>query len=111
MAEAAIEPAKPADAGAAFAIDVDFASRTIRPSGELDIATAGLLLEAARAFGDDPEDLTIDCGELSLIGSAGLNALVSISTRQHEFSRDLFLTNVSALVKRRLVTGGCASLL
>jgi anti-anti-sigma factor len=106
MAEPAIEPLTDG-----FTIDVDFARRVIRPTGELDVATTGMLLEAARSLGEQPEDLTIDCAELLLISSAGLNALVAISTAQHDHRRDLFLINVSALLKRRLVTGGCASLL
>lgn len=106
MAEPAIEAIPEG-----FAIDVDFARRLIRPSGELDVATSGMLLEAARSLGEQPDDLTIDCAQLSLISSAGLNALVTISTAQHDRRRDLFLINVSALMKRRLVNGGCASLL
>lgn len=106
MAEPAIETLSDG-----FTIDVDFAQRVIRPAGELDMATSGMLVEAARSLGEQADDLTIDCGGVTLIGSAGLNALVAISTLQHDRRRNLFLINVSAMVKRRLVTGGCASLL
>jgi anti-anti-sigma factor len=58
-------------------IDVDPSSRTLRPSGEIDMATAPKFLEALQEARATGERIVVDLGEITFIDSMGLHALIS----------------------------------
>jgi anti-sigma B factor antagonist len=89
--------------GAAFSVEVD--------SGELDHATAPVLVAAAQSLADEPGDLVVDLGGLTFVDSAGLNTLVELGVAAHDRGCSLRLRNVTGHVRRVVTLGGLTSLL
>jgi anti-anti-sigma factor len=53
--------------------------RTLLVEGELDLATAGQLVDAVGLCSTPRDDLVLDCSALSFIDAAGAHAMVSIA--------------------------------
>jgi anti-sigma B factor antagonist len=56
-------------------IETDEANRSLRVTGELDLASASELSAALAPLVAEPGDVTIDVSELSFIDSSGVHAL------------------------------------
>ena len=57
----------------------DLGRGTFELRGELDMATAPLLLEAVAAVVDEPGDILLDLSGLSFMDSSGLHAMIQIA--------------------------------
>jgi anti-sigma B factor antagonist len=97
--------------GPAFSVEVDSDRHLIRVSGELDHATAPVLVAAAHSLAEDPSDLVVDLGGLTFLDSAGLNTLVELGVAAHDRGCNLRLRNVTGHVRRVVTLGGLTSLL
>jgi anti-anti-sigma factor len=97
--------------GAAFSVEVDSPRHLVRVSGELDHATAPVLVAAAQSLADEPGDLVVDLGGLTFVDSAGLNTLVELGVAAHDRGCSLRLRNVTGHVRRVVTLGGLTSLL
>ena len=77
---------------------------TLRPVGDIDIATVPELRRAWLAAIDEhqPMRLTIDLSEATFIDSMGLELIVSTHTRQMERGGVVILTNPSPMTARLL---------
>lgn len=92
-----------------FDISIDVEAREIGLIGEVDIATAPLILAASTSFfGPNPGDLTLDLTGVTFADSALLNVIDEITGR---LSADLWLINPTAAVKRLFLAGGVTHLL
>jgi anti-anti-sigma factor len=60
-----------------FAVRVDASTRTLHPSGEIDLATAPQFRRALEEAAATGEQLVVDMAEITFIDSAGLHALVT----------------------------------
>jgi anti-sigma B factor antagonist len=87
----------------AFDVAVERRDETLvaAPSGELDLATAPLLLAALREH-DDYERLVIDLRLLSFMDSSGLRLLVAESDRASRAGYELRIVRGGAEVRRLL---------
>jgi anti-sigma B factor antagonist len=93
-------------------VATDFARRTLAPSGELDIATAPVLLSAAdtliaMAVGD----LTIDLSAVTFADSSLLHALLDIRNKLRAQGAGLWLVNEPSCVKRLFLASGFRAVL
>jgi anti-anti-sigma factor len=80
-------------------------------SGELDIATAGPVLDGIRlAIDSGSGPLDLDLGQLEFIDASGLRVLVKAYKRAARRGRRLGLVNVPVKVARVLHLGGIAGL-
>ena len=85
---------------------------TITLRGEIDIATAPDLEERATLLLRRPLDrLTLDMGDVTIVDSVGLAALVRISQRAHAVDCMISLVNVRPLVRRVMDVTGMAGVL
>ena len=92
-----------------FDISIDIQAREIGLVGEVDIATAPLLLFAATSlFGLHPGDLTLDLAGVMFADSALLKVIDEITGR---LNVDLRLINATAAIKRLFLAGGATHLL
>lgn len=95
-----------------FDVGLDHARRCLKPSGELDGATAPILLNAAKAFmAVAVGDLTIDLAEVTFADSALLGALVDIQRELHAQGARLSLINEPACVLRLFLASGFRAVL
>lgn len=65
----------------------------LEPLGELDLATAGALGDALRAWLDDPAagDLTVDLSAVTFMDSSGLRAVLVASSEATEHGRRIIV--------------------
>ena len=76
---------------------------SLRLTGEMDIATAGSLVEMARSLSDqDVRGVRLDLAELHFIDASGLSALVQTRTHVLEHGGRLTLHGVRPLLRRML---------
>jgi anti-sigma B factor antagonist len=91
----------------AFAIDVDAASGTVRVSGELDLATSPLLIEALDLLAHVAiTTVVLDLSAVEFLDSTGLGALVSIRRTLLAAGRSLRLRDVPANARDLLAVTG-----
>lgn len=96
----------------AFDLEIDFARRTLRPCGEIDAATAPILLDAANAFmGTAVGDLTIDLAKVTFADSGLLHALLEIRNDLRAQGAGLWLVNEPACVLRLFLASGFRAVL
>ncbi|MDO8185409.1 STAS domain-containing protein [Conexibacter sp. JD483] len=91
------------DANPAFDVAVERRERMLvaSPAGELDLATAPLLLAALRShFEEGDERLVIDLRQLSFMDSSGLRLLVSEADRAQRDGYELTIVRGGAEVSR-----------
>jgi anti-anti-sigma factor len=92
-----------------FDISIDVEAREIGLAGEVDMATAPLVLAAATSFfGSRHGDLTLDLAGVTFADSSLLNVIEEIN---RQLNADLRLINASAPVKRLFLAGGATRLL
>jgi anti-anti-sigma factor len=73
----------------------------VRVSGEVDISNADMLEEAIQQYlGDNPRDLTLECGGLRFIDSTGLSLTVRLHNELAERGHRLVLTGLAPAVRR-----------
>jgi anti-sigma B factor antagonist len=90
-----------------FAIAVDAVQHVIYLRGELDIASAATLREAAAVLPPNgTEAITLDFAEITFLDASGLGALVQIRAAMAASDRRLVLRNVSARTARVFRAGG-----
>ena len=89
-----------------FDVAIDLTHRTLRPSGEIDTATAPILLEAATAVMIVVGDLTIDLAGVTFADSALLHALLSIRNQLRAQGAGLWLVNEPSCVRRIFFASG-----
>ena len=82
-------------------------SRTLKVSGELDIATAGeFRTEVGMLLGTGCRHLVVDFADATFIDSSGLGALVWAERRMHGAGGDLLVVNAHGPVASTLrITG------
>ncbi len=91
------------DANPAFEVAVERRERMLvaAPAGELDLATAPLLLAALRTHAEeDDERLVIDLRQLSFMDSSGLRLLVAETDRARRDGYELTIVRGGAEVSR-----------
>jgi anti-anti-sigma factor len=92
-----------------FDISIDIEAREIGLFGEVDMATAPLLLAAAMPFcGRRRGDLTLDLDGVTFADSSLLNTIEEIAAR---LDGEVWLLNPSAAIKRLFLAGGATRLL
>jgi anti-anti-sigma factor len=92
-----------------FDISIDVHAREIGLVGELDMATAPLLLAAATTFlAELPGPLMLDLAGVTFADSSLLSVIDAIRA---DLTEDLWLTNASAAVKRLFLASGATGLL
>ena len=89
-----------------FDVAIDLTHRTLSPSGEIDMATAPILLDAAKAFMTVVGDLTIDLAGVTFADSALLHALLSIRNQLRAQGAGLWLVNERSCVQRLFLLSG-----
>lgn len=82
---------------------------TIAVAGELDVATAPLLIDAIAAITHGP--VTIDLEEVGFIDSSGLGAVVAAHQRLAAAGRRLEITGRSPMVARVFEVSGVEEIL
>lgn len=93
-------------------IDVDPAARLLRPIGELDHATAPLLVDAVETLAErSPGEIRISLADVRFLGAAGINALVRIANAQRETGLLARIEDPSDRVARILALGNAGWLL
>lgn len=92
------------DPAPAFTVALRRRARTLVavPNGELDIASAPLLIAALREAPDDVERLVLDLRDLTFIDSSGLRLLVSEHDRAREGGYALAIVGGAPEVDRLL---------
>lgn len=93
-----------------FEIAVDHVLRHVRVVGELDVATAPLLVESVAALQIQPATVTIDLHSATFLDAAALGAMVAIANRQRELASDLRVHG-NPRVHRLFELGGLKSML
>ena len=84
-----------------FDVAIDLTHRTLRPSGEVDTATAPILLQAANALiATAVGDLTIDLAGVTFADSGLLSALLDIRNQLRAQGAGLWLVNEPSCVRR-----------
>ena len=90
-----------------FDVAIDSTHRTLRPSGEIDMATAPILLEAAGAFmSTEVGDVTIDLAGVTFADSALLHALIVIRNDLRAQGAGLWLVNELFCAQRLFLASG-----
>jgi anti-anti-sigma factor len=103
------EPLGQKTSGETFDISIDIEAREIGLVGDVDMATAPLVLAAATPFlGPHPGGLTLDLTGVTFADSALLTVIDEITGR---LKADLWLINPTAAVKRLFLAGGATHLL
>ena len=76
----------------------------VRPQGEIDLATAPVLLAQYLAeIGEhQPRQLVIDLADVTFLDAQGLGMIATLHRRQAEDGHQVVLTNVSPLLRRAL---------
>jgi anti-sigma B factor antagonist len=93
-------------------VSVHHGRATVALRGEIDVATAADLQERATGLLRRPiSRLTFDMGEVSMVDSTGLGALVRISQQAHAVDCPFALINVSPFVREVLETTGLSEAL
>ena len=82
-------------------IEVGPSPGTVRPAGEIDIATAPLLRTALTQARDSGEQVVVDMAGVTFIDSSGLHALLSAASSLNG-AAPLVLENVGPQVERLL---------
>lgn len=84
--------------------DFDGSRATLRPHGEVDIATAPAIEQHARSLWDEGvEELVLDLGSVTFFDSSGLRLLIRLQTEAEEHERRaLMLDDCSPAVTRVL---------
>jgi anti-sigma B factor antagonist len=82
----------------------DGSPTVITLSGELDLATVGILREAFSSV--DGSDLIVDCTGLQFLDSTGIAVFVSARHEREQAGRTLALRNVSGIPRRALEVCG-----
>jgi anti-sigma B factor antagonist len=101
-----------ANARGSFTVDLDASSRLITLAGELDAATAPLLLDAADLLAvDHPEPVVVDLSAVRFVDSSGLGAIVRLRKRLLAGGGDLVVTGATGAPLRTFQLGGLGSLL
>lgn len=72
----------------------------VRPSGELDLAGAPLLVTCLQRLEDDRVGVIIDLSQLSFCDSTGLTALIGFRNRAEEMGRRFVLCRPTRPVRR-----------
>jgi anti-anti-sigma factor len=98
----------PAASDADFRIAIAHESRTISPSGELDLTTAPILVAATKPMLETPGDVTFDLGAVTFADSSLPNAVIQIAGDLHRTGAALRLTNCGPLIKRLFLACGLA---
>jgi anti-anti-sigma factor len=81
---------------------------TIRPTGDIDAATAGPLREELHALvqAEHPDHLVIDLRDVTFMDSAGLSVLIRIRKQQMQHGGDVTVVNPIPRVNRIMkITG------
>jgi len=81
---------------------------TIRPNGEIDIATAGPLREELLALveAEHPDHLVVDLRDVTFMDSSGLAVLIRVHKQQLQHGGDVTVINPTPSVRRILrITG------
>lgn len=95
-----------------FELSVDYTTREINISGELDINTASCLATAIKGFQHRARaDITIRLDHVTFIDAAGIRAVASASTAQLRQGARLGVTGVTADVRRAFTLGDRSELL
>jgi anti-sigma B factor antagonist len=95
---------------AEFTVGIDPVGRRVTAIGELDLATAARLTEAAGRL--DPSDIiTVDLAGVGFVDSSGLGALISVRQRCLAAGGDLRLTRPRRNVRRVIDLTGLTPLL
>jgi len=88
-------------------VSVNHGRATVALRGEIDVATAADLQERATGLLRRPiTRLIFDLGEVTMVDSTGLGALVRISQQAHAVDCPFALTNVSPFLHGVLATTG-----
>jgi anti-sigma B factor antagonist len=96
----------------AFDLAIDYARRILRPGGEIDVATAPILLDAANALiATAVGDLTIDFAEVTFADSGLLHALLDIRALVRAQGAGLWLVNEPSCVLRLFMASGFRAVL
>jgi anti-anti-sigma factor len=67
-----------------FSVDIDHVRRCIKISGDLDLSTHPLMVDAVHSLlGTEPADITLDLRAVTFIDAGTFGALVGIRARQH----------------------------
>lgn len=97
---------------ASFTVDIDAPARRITLAGELDVATAPLLLDAANLLSvEDPAPVVVDLTAVSFVDSSGLGAIVRLRKRLLAGGGDVVVTGATGAALRTFELGGLQSLL
>ena len=79
--------------------------------GELDLATAPSVATEVLAYvHGEPDDLVLDCSELTFIDSSGIKALLSLHHALTPQGRSIVLRNVSDVCRLPLEVSGLSEL-
>lgn len=93
-----------------FDLGIDFTRRALTPSGEIDAATAPILLDAADAFMSMAVgDVTLDLAQVTFADSALLHAVLVIRNALRAQGAGLWLVNEPTCVKRLFQASGFAA--
>ncbi len=99
------------------AVEVDPRTRTISVAGELDCASAPLLIRAGRELARQPGQIVIDLVGTRFVDAAGLGAVVEIGNALSAggtrvvADRPVVVRGAGGEPRRAFVTGGLACLL
>jgi anti-anti-sigma factor len=98
--------------GVLLEIELDWSSRTIRVCGELDAATAPLLLDSVGMFIDFGPALqvTADLAQVRFIDAAGAAALIGVAAALSEAGTRLQVSSVTVLTRQLLALTGALEL-
>ncbi len=84
---------------------------TVSVRGELDIATAPILVDAFDAARlEDPSLVVVDVGGLRFVDAHGLSVLIAARRSLRSRSADLVVRDPSAMLQKMLAITGLASL-
>ena len=94
-------------------VQVEWAQRRLLVSGELDVATCGLLAEAiALLAGPAPAwPISVDLGGVRFIDAAGIGVLVAAAGRLKTCGQELRLVGCGGLARELMILTGAAQLL
>jgi anti-anti-sigma factor len=93
-----------------FDLHVDQVSRRVSVTGELDLSTVPLLVEAVAELQTIPGAVVIDLQSVTFLDASALGALVRIDAGQRELATELRL-QTNARVRRLARLGGLESMI
>jgi anti-anti-sigma factor len=89
-----------------FRVDIDHLTRLVRVSGELDVATAPLMIDAAACVcGSLPGDVTVDLRAATFIDAGALGALVGLRAQLLAEQSHLTVLGNAAVARVALLCG------